>query len=684
MTGSFSRFPAFRLILPFILGIIAHSCWHSWWAACALLLVAVVIYPVTSVNSKSPARRLKWRPFFMVSLALASMALGWLTALIHCPPRLSPDSLSVQVLSGRVEELDFTDFSTRMTVDLIGHDMPSAKVLVTTRGCDYTLRAGDLVRWESQMNEVGNMGNPYEMDYAAHLIHDKGIRYQQHLPISKLHKVGHSPTIMTRMAETRRSLKLMISNSGLSPSAQHLIIALLLGDSSMIDKATRQEFSTAGIAHVLALSGLHVGIIALMIWWLFFPLDYLRKRKWRLVITLIVIASFALFTGQSPSVLRAAIMIGFAFTTLVFYRRSVPFNSLCMAALLILVFSPSSLYSVGFQLSFITLGAILLFNDIPATVKTGNSIVNRVRSTVLTSLIAMVATLSLTAHYFHTVSFTSVISNLLVLPVLPFLMVLGALFLLVTLAGWQWHLLEKAIDIITSYIHWIVSSVNSIPLTHLNHVYVSTFGTVVYFVLIALIGLWLYKRNPRFLLAAGIALIVLLSHSIWVETRIPRQGTVLLNSFTSTPVLYYDHGHGYVWTPDDYETDLSAFSRFYSGFIAAHGISELTLIDNDSTVHLKNAFFKPPHAYVMNHRLLLTSNSKWHADTASERMKVDDLVVTKRFRGTVSQLLERYAFGKLIFSGAMHQTALLPLLHECDSLGITPHVLSEDGAYEIP
>jgi competence protein ComEC len=153
------------------------------------------------------------------------------------------------------------------------------------------------------------------------MLHSKGIRYEQHLPVGDIRKVGLSPTLITRLAEVRRALASKVFNSMLSPGAQHFVVALLLGDSHYIDKMTRAEFSTAGIAHVLALSGLHVGIIALLIYWLLFPLDYMGLKKLRLALTLAAIVLFAVFTGLSPSVVRATVMTGFVFASLIFYLK---------------------------------------------------------------------------------------------------------------------------------------------------------------------------------------------------------------------------------------------------------------------------------------------------------------------------------------------------------------------------
>ncbi len=663
-----SRIPLLRILLPFMAGILFHRAWHLWWVPIMFIALAIALYALLTVLSRSPQGRLRFRAYFIVPLAMAALALGWIASNIHCPPRLAIEQRDGRVLTGRIARLQYTDFSMRMAIDVLSPDLPPCRVMVSTRGCDYILHAGDLVAWQGHLAEVSSLGNPDEMDYARYLLDSEGIRYQQHLPLKQVKRIGHSPTLRSRLENLRRDLKLKVFNSRLTPMSQQFVVALLLGDSGVIDKATRQDFSTAGVAHVLALSGLHVGFIALIIWWLLFPLDYLRLKKLRLVITLVAITAFALFTGLSPSVMRATVMIGMVLMSLFFYKRSLSLNALAMAALAILVFSPSALFSVGFQLSFITVGAVLMFARLPEELAQRPKWIQAVISTVITSLVAMLATIALTAHYFHTISLMSVLSNLLILPVLPVFMVLGAIFLLVTAAGMQWALLDWVLDGIYHYIHGATSVVNAIPLSHIGNVYVSTFGVVAYFAIMALVVLWLYRRNYRFLLAAGVALLILLAHSLWVDARTPRQGLVVFNSYSSTPIFYYNGGTGYVWAPDGDEPDSASFARYYSGFLSRHGIGELHFITNEDSLQLDNGFIRPPYAHLMGHRLMAVGAGRWKRMTVTHQLALDEVIVTKHYHGTAAKLQELFHFNRLIISGAYYESARLQ--HECDSLGL--------------
>ena len=200
---------------------------------------------------------------------------------------------------------------------------------------------------------------------------------------------------------------------------------------------------------------------------------------------------------------------------------------------------------------------------------------------------------------------------------------------------------------------------------------------IAYFIIMALVVLWLYRRNYRYLLAAGIALTILLGHSLWVDFRTPRRGLVVFNSFSSTPLLYYDNGQGYVWIPDEEDTDSIAFSRYYAGFLAHHGIDQLQFFTGSDTLRLDEAMIRPPYA-LMGRRIVAVGPGKWKHLTTEHPTTVDDIIITKRYHGTAAKLQELYRFDRLILSGAMHDAS--PILHECDSLNINHINLATHGA----
>lgn len=577
--------PVFRIVIPLALGILMAEHGANAWLAAALAVVAAVGYIWIRATATTPRQRLQRRGYYIVPIALASMALGITTAWVHAPAEIDWKTVNGHGMLARVISLRHTDFSTRMTVTPLGierngkwENAPACKLDVSTRGCDYTLHEGDLVSMPCQWKEITNLGNPYEMDMAAYQRH-QGMRYTQHIAVGHIHKVGSAPSLLSRLARVRHRLQTAVANSTLSPRSQHFIIALLLGNNRLIDADTREMFSAAGIAHILALSGLHIGILSLIVWWLLFPLDYIGQRKLRLVITLALLAGYAVFTGLAPSVARATLMTGAAMTGVITYRRNTAINSLGTAALIILVFSPSSLFAIGFQLSFITVASLIVFLRTP--LRTNNRVLNYALSLAMTSLVALASTSVLSAHYFHNVTFVSVLSNIFILPVLPVMMITGAFLLALCAAGWEIPALNTVFDWMYDYIVLVADKANGLPLSHLQHVEVTTTTVVIYYVALGFAAAWLLTKRYRYCLLSLFMVLAITMHSTVLDLMRPASGTIVLKSFNSTPVLHYCGTSGYVWIPEEEEPDLSQFRRFYNGLLSHYNIDELTLLTDE-------------------------------------------------------------------------------------------------------
>ena len=327
-----SRLPVLRLLLPLVAGIVLFRLTSSVALPVSLVVISLASLMVMRFVTGSPSSILKLRSYRIVPLSLVMVAVGWGAAWVAEPVSLNVEQLKGEVAGARIESVKYNEKSMLMQVKLLeagGSDrvVHDSHILLSTRGCDYDLVAGDLIAFKLDLSKVRNLDNPDEMDYAQYM-HDKGIIYRQHINVSKVTKVGSSPTVMTRAFNLRESLQHKVLNSSLSPQSQALIIAMLLGNDDFIEPNVRDSFSQAGIAHVLALSGLHVAVISLIVWFLLFPLDYVRGKKVRLVLTLVVIAAYALLTGLSPSVIRSTVMIAFVFMSQIFYRKSSPLNAM--------------------------------------------------------------------------------------------------------------------------------------------------------------------------------------------------------------------------------------------------------------------------------------------------------------------------------------------------------------------
>ncbi len=685
-----SRWPVLRLLLPMAAGILLYRACDHLVLPSAVVAVSIFMLIGMRMSKATPAAAMRVKRFRLLPLALIMIAVGWIAAYVSAPATLNLEKVNDKVACGRIEKIDYKEKSMLMQVKLLysvdkktrlKKTFQESHIHLSTRGCDYSFTAGNLIAFKLDLEKITNLGNPDEMDYARFLF-NKGIQYREHVAVNEVEKLGNDPTLMTWSFNLRQRLQHNVLNSRLEPATQALVIAMLLGNDDFIDRQMREEFSLSGVAHVLALSGLHVAIITVLIWFLLFPLDYVRGKRLRLLLTMLLLVVYAFLTGLSPSVIRSTVMIGFVFMSMIFYRKSSPLNSLAAAALLILVFSPNSLYGVGFQLSFITVAALLIFYKMFDVKAPQNKILNYIYAGLLTSLVAMVSTIILTAYYFNTVSLLSVVANVVIMPIVPLFMGGGAVALVLMTMGGEIVMLDKVLDWMTSVMNSSIGWFSSSPLSS-NNIYVTWVAVIVYYAVLVLIVMWIKQRNAKWLLVACGLVAVGITHSLVVDACSERSGFVVFNSYNSTPVLYFSGSNALLWIPDvDEGYNKEDFVRQHRAFLAHHHIDSVVLVDS-TLQELPGGVVKPPYAQLAGSKIMAVGKGRWkhYEREDSSDVRFDILLVTKRYHSQVEVITDLVPCDTILLSGAIYSDNLPALEDECKNLRFPYYSIKSRGAF---
>ena len=214
-----------------------------------------------------------------------------------------------------------------------------------------------------------------------------------------------------------------------------LINAITLGDKSLLNKDIRKTFSTSGSSHILALSGLHTGIVFALLYLFFrmvfcFNSNYLFRQCLIVLFTLPAIWFFAILTGSSPSVIRATVMLTVFSLARLLSRDGISLNVLAFTAILMLMINPTDLYDIGFQLSFLAVFSIIVIYkgvvNIFQNIK--NPLIRWMWQMFVVSTAAQLGTAPLAAYYFHQFSLMYFLSNLVVIPCVTMLLYFSILF----------------------------------------------------------------------------------------------------------------------------------------------------------------------------------------------------------------------------------------------------------------
>ena len=237
----------------------------------------------------------------------------------------------------------------------------------------------------------------------------------------------------TYFLERRAKLLDRLSESGVDGSAYAVVAAMALGDKSQLTRELRDAYAISGASHILALSGLHLGIIYTLLSLL------LSRRRWQMVSQIVIIVSIWLFVflvGLSASVVRSAVMVSIYALLSLGHRDKLSVNTLAFAAIAMLLFNPMALFDVGFQLSFMAVLTILLFYPLLESLWSQPFLLDhrlfRWLWTMLSvSCAAQIGVAPLIAYYFGRISCYFLLANLVVVPAAALILYLSLAVLLI-------------------------------------------------------------------------------------------------------------------------------------------------------------------------------------------------------------------------------------------------------------
>lgn len=363
---------------------------------------------------------------------------------------------------------------------------------------DQIPKYGDRIFVKEDLLPIPPPMNPSEFNYASYMARNQ--IYSQAFVSSermKIEKHNHQFSIIGFSLDIREWVRRELTTYFPDREQRQIAMALLVGVKDYLDQDMKKAYSTAGATHVLAVSGLHVGIIYLFLTYILGRLKRGRVGGYGfMVLTIAIIWLYALITGLSASVFRAACMFSIlSIADATSHRRNV-YNSLGIAAFVLLLVNPQYLFQVGFQLSFLAVfGIVYLFPRIYNRVLVPNRILDWVWGVTSVSIAAQVSTAPLSLFYFHQFPTYFLISNLVVIPAAFIILfaglpMLGIGALLPTVGGWIAWLLSKIIGILNA----LVQNIEALPASKLDWLLLTPSETIlIYGALLGLLWAFQYR-----------------------------------------------------------------------------------------------------------------------------------------------------------------------------------------------
>lgn len=410
---------------------------------------------------------------------------------------------------------------------------------------NITLSYGDIVDLKSKITPFDFPRNPNLVDYNRYY-HKQGYLGSVFISLQDIDTIISKPgnLLMRRLVLPLRQYFFKTIDKYLDADEKDLLIGMLLGEKRGMSKQLRATFSDAGVAHILAVSGLHIGIlIGLLL--LFLPI--IRIRRWpALIIIVVVTIIYLALIGFKTSAVRAGLMIIFACLGLFLERRYEPINGAFLAGIIILIIAPQALTDISFQLSFSAAIAIIiitprLYNAIRDK-KLPRFIKHYLLLPCFVSLSASVGTAPIILYHFYQFPLLVVFANLIIIPLVALALPLGFLVLLFNLflpavagiyANTLWLTLKLIIFVSDKFadLHWQTIEPARPPLI-----------LIVLFYLAVL--LMLFWQNLKFRRVSLAVLLIGLNLFVWLNALQPKQLSVTFLDIRQGDAIFLDFPDG--------------------------------------------------------------------------------------------------------------------------------------------
>ncbi|WP_018674650.1 ComEC/Rec2 family competence protein [Riemerella columbina] len=436
---------------------------------------------------------------FFVSIGVCSQ---FLASSSQCDKVLSKQGEFVFKLD---EKLNANTRYQRYIVVILNQKTPQ-KVLFNVPKSSHPLDYRHYYRVEGFMPPLKSPLYSFQFDYAKYQARN-GVFYQCYYKGLVQKGENQNLSFKDKMKQHRLDLIEKINHSRLSNVAKQFLKGIILADKTDMDVELISNFRKSGLAHILAISGTHIGII---FGFIFFVLRWLLPYQMRvgsIILSILLIWLFAWFIGGGNSVIRACAMLSAYFIFTLLQRKPNTLDALGLAGLGLLVVDLQQLFNVGFQLSFsAVLGIYWLYQPfLQLFPKTKISLVRLVYQTLSLTLAAQLGTLPLVLYYFHQYSGVSLLANLLIIPLVGVVIVASFIMTGFIYFGWDNQWLSTIYNVVIEYLLQLVEGFAKVDILSNDTIAFNIFEAILVMMMVYLLNRWLLKKSWRY----GIHLLVL-------------------------------------------------------------------------------------------------------------------------------------------------------------------------------
>ncbi|USD26210.1 ComEC/Rec2 family competence protein [Flagellimonas marinaquae] len=637
-----------------------------------LLLIALSVLPIGLFWARAKQKR-NGLPFFEALTFLTSFCLGiWVVGISMgkgMPHHYSKkDVTKEKVWHLKVREvLKPNTFSHNYIAQIIASDneQTTGTILfgLSVDSLTKQLQVDDEFLIHAKPRSIRPPLNPHQFDYKSYL-EKQGIVHFIKSNYSSIIKKENAPkTWVGRAANFREKIisKLKKYDFGLEESG--VIQALLLGKRDDISENTYDNYKNAGAVHILAVSGLHVGIFLFLLEFLLSPLERLPKGKTvKLLLIVLLLWSYAFVAGLSPSIVRAVSMFSFVAYAMYLNRPTNSFNIIALSMLFILLVKPLFLFQVGFQMSYAAVFSIVwIYPKLQKFWFPENILVRKIWQLLSVSVAAQLGVLPISLFYFHQFPALFFVTNLLVVPFLGLILGFGILVIFLALIDFLPNIIAKGFDwiirLMNATVGWVAKQESFI----IKNIPFDSFQLIWGYLIITALVLFLSKPKWKTMAVFFSGLIIFQVWGIYKQVELHQKETITLAHRSRNTVLLHQLGDSLV---------IIASDTFNIGNIATdYSLAER--IQKMSAVQLKNSY------RIGSKRLFVVDS----LTVLPIKARPEYLLLTQSSKINLERVLDSVQPKKIFMDGSNYPSLIKKWKATCAQKEIPFHHTGEKGFY---
>lgn len=525
------------------------------------------------------------------------------------------------------------------------------------------------------LQEIKNTGNPGSFDYKRYSLF-QGITHQLYLrqeDYISLNTNGGSRW-MKFIQSLRDHTLSVIRNNIRGEKEAGLAEALLIGYKNDLDKSLVQSYTNTGVVHIIAISGLHLGLIYWILVKLLQPLQ--RRKRWNWLRPLLIIAGlwvFSCLAGAQPSVTRSALMFSCIAIGEAINRKGNIYNTLAFSALVLLCYNPFWIFDVGFQLSYAAVLSLGLFSKpIYILFFFKSRILNTIWQLNAVTLAAQVLTLPFSIYYFHQFPNYFLLANIVAVPLSSFILIGEILLCIISFIPVVASLVGQLITWLIELLNRFIELMDGLPFSLWNNLEINTTQAILFTCFILGISYWLINKS---LLSLKMGLMSFLAFAIlrsvsFIQSN--QQNKLIVYNIPQQQAIDLIQGNQYYFIGDTIKEEYQNFHLRPSRIMhrAMPSLSPDNCILSNNYLSLYN-----------KHILLLDKPVSYTLPDSLQKPVIDLLILSKNPKIYMRQLARSLDIKQVVMDGSVPAWRSNYWKKDCDSLGIPWHDVTAKGAF---